>query len=160
MGNTNEAAATGVVIQPDQGEKLMFRAPPVPDLITNIVIPAIGATRFAMGTQELPVGYLIPLHKHEMEDEILFFHKGTGELTVGGVTYPFVPGTTAYIPHGTWHTIHNTGDLPGQMLWFVAGPGLEGFFREASVPPGVPWSPLPIQVINEIGEKYGLIFAS
>jgi quercetin dioxygenase-like cupin family protein len=149
----------GVVVQPGDGEALVFRAPPVPDSVTVIISPKNGSERFAMGTQNLPVNYLVPVHKHEEEDEILYIDEGNAKATLGDKTVNVTKGTTIFIPHGTWHSIYNNSGLPGQMLWFVSKPGLEDFFREGSVKPGQPWTPLTPQEIAEIGRKHGVIFA-
>jgi quercetin dioxygenase-like cupin family protein len=149
----------GVVVQPGEGEVLVFRAPPVPDSVTVIISPKNGSERFAMGTQNLPVNYLVPVHKHEDEDEILYIDEGNAKATLGDNTVNVTKGTTIFIPHGTWHSIYNNSGKPGQMLWFVSKPGLEDFFREGSVKPGQPWTPLTPEEIAAIGRKHGVIFA-
>jgi quercetin dioxygenase-like cupin family protein len=153
-----KSTSGGVVLQPGEGEQLIFRAPPVPDPITIKVSPRNGSSRFAMGTQDLPVDYVVPIHQHEQEDEILFFHLGHGTATLNDKEVAVEPGTTIFIPHGVWHGVHNTSTEPAQMVWFVSAPGLENFFREASQPPGTPWTPLPPDVLNEIARKHGTIF--
>ena len=111
-----------------------------------------------MGTQELPVDYVVPVHLHEIADEVLFITSGHATATLDGAVIPVSPGTTLYIPRGSWHGVRNTSGQPAQMLWFVSPPGLEEFFREASQPPGTPWSPLPPDVIDEIAARYGTMF--
>lgn len=158
--NADSNVAKGVVIQPNEGKTLIFRAPPMPDTVRVVIGPHNGSDRFAMGTQNLPSDYLIPLHKHEAEDEILFFHEGHAHAVLGEDTVMVEPGTTVYIPHGVWHSVHNKDSAQGQMVWFVAKPGLEKFFEEGSVPPGAKWTPLTQQEIEAIGRKHGVVFAN
>jgi quercetin dioxygenase-like cupin family protein len=154
------AEAGPLVVPPDGGEQLLFRAPPIPDLIRVKVSPVQGSPTFAMGTQELPVGYVIPVHLHKVADEILYFTFGEILATIAGQEVAVTAGTTVYVPHGTWHGFRNISGAPAEMIWFVAPPGLDQFFREASQPPGTPWSPLPPEVIDQIAAKYGTIFQS
>lgn len=152
-------AERGVVLQPAQGERLLFRAPPMPDLVTIKVGPENSdSKRMAMGTQDLPAGYVVPVHKHLREDEILFIHKGHGVATLGDEQVPVEPGTTIYIPRGTWHGIENPTAEDAQMVWVVVPPGLEEFFREASQPPGTPWVPLTPAEVDAIGLQHGVVF--
>src|SRR5947199_282357 len=49
--------------------------------------------------------------------------------------------------------------LPGggeKMLLFVSPAGVEGFFRETSQHPEIPWSPLPPAVVGAAAARYGL----
>lgn len=156
--NLGAEVATGAFpVQPDGGEKMLFRAGPMPALITVKVSPANSpSSRFTLGTWEFPVGYVIPMHKHAREHEILFFTRGSFAATVNGAEIAAIPGTTLNLPPGAWHEVRNTGGEPGEMVWFVSPAGVEGFFRETSQPPGIPWSPLPPTVIGAAAARYGL----
>jgi quercetin dioxygenase-like cupin family protein len=143
-------------VPPDGGEQLLFRAGPIPCLITFKVSPANASSSFTVGTWEFPPGYVIPMHKHAREDEVLFFTRGRFSATVDGVEIAVGPGTTINLPRGAWHEVRNTSGEHGQMVWFVSPPGVEGFFREASLPPGTPWSPLPPAEIERLAASYGL----
>jgi quercetin dioxygenase-like cupin family protein len=143
-------------VPPDGGEQLLFRAGPIPCLITFKVSPANASSSFTVGTWEFPPGYVIPMHKHAREDEVLFFTRGRFSATVDGVEIAVGPGTTINLPRGAWHEVRNTSGEHGQMVWFVSPPGVEGFFREASLPPGTPWSPLPPAEIERLAANYGL----
>ena len=151
------AVASGsFLLPPDGGEQLLFRAGPIPCLITLKVSPANAFSSFTVGTWEFPPDYVIPMHKHAREHEVLFFTRGRFSATVDGLETAVGPGTTLNLPRGAWHEVRNTSGETGQMVWFVSPPGVEGFFREASLPPGTPWSPLPPAEIVRLAAKYGL----
>ena len=153
----SSAVAPGsFLVQPEGGEQLLFRAGPIPCLITIKVSPANAPASFTFGTWEFPVDYVIPMHKHAREDEVLFFTRGQFSATIDGMETTVGPGTTINLPRGAWHEVRNTGGEPGQMAWFVSPSGVEGFFREASFPPGTPWSPLPPTEIGRLAAEYGL----
>jgi quercetin dioxygenase-like cupin family protein len=160
--NLGADLATGAFpVQPDGGEKMLFRAGPMPCLITIKVSPANSPSAgFTVGTWEFPIDYVIPMHKHARESEILFFTRGSFAATVNGAEIAAVPGTTLNLPPGAWHEVRNIGGEPGEMVWFVSPAGVEGFFRETSQPPGIPWSPLPPAVIGAAAARYGLTLRS
>jgi quercetin dioxygenase-like cupin family protein len=140
---------------------MLFRAGPMPCLITVKVSPANSpSSSFTLGTWEFPVDYLIPMHKHAREHEILFFTRGSFAATVNGAEVAAMAGTTLNLPPGAWHEVRNIGGEPGEMVWFVSPAGIEGFFRETSQPPGIPWSPLPPVVIGAAAARYGLTLRS
>ena len=156
--NLGAELATGAFpVLPGGGEKMLFRAGPMPCLITVKVSPANSpSSRFTVGTWEFPVDYVIPMHKHAREHEILFFTRGSFAATVDGAEIAAMPGTTLNLPPGAWHEVRNTGGEPGQMVWFVSPAGVEGFFRETSQHPEIPWSPLPPAVVGAAAARYGL----
>jgi quercetin dioxygenase-like cupin family protein len=157
LGLAPSVPAGAFAVPPDGGEQLVFRAAPVPCLVTITVSPATGASSFTMGTWVFPVDYVIPMHYHAHQHEILYFTRGNFASTVNGVEIAVRPGTTINLPPGSWHDVRNTGGEPGHMVWFISPPGLEGFVREASVPPGAAWSRLPPSTIEELGKKYGVV---
>src|SRR5262249_47860029 len=62
-----------------------------------------------------------------------------------------------YIPKGVWHGIENP-DSELLLLWVVAPPGLEAFFRKVASPPGAPPKQLTREQLNEIARKHGMQF--
>ena len=101
-----EFASAAFPVQPDGGEKMLFRAGPMPCLITVKVSPANSpSSRFTVGTWEFPVDYVIPMHKHAREHEILFFTRGSFAATVNGAEIAATPGTTLSLPPGAWHEV-------------------------------------------------------
>lgn len=145
-------------VPPHGGETLVLRQPPIPGDVTIKISPRFGhSARFSMGTQDLPVTYKIPVHKHLEEDEILFVHRGSGTAVLGDKTFRVETGSTLYVPHDTWHTVINDTDEPAQLVWFTARPGIEDFFERIGVAPGQPWHPLSPDELARISAEYGMI---
>jgi len=115
-----------------------------------------GSHRVAMGTQVLPGGERIPVHRHEHQDEILFVHEGTATGVLGDSSVAIGPGTTVYVPRGVWHGVENTEATAVQIVWVIVPPGLEGFFRDLGVPPGTDCVPLPAEEMAEIRRRHGI----
>jgi quercetin dioxygenase-like cupin family protein len=149
------AAPQGYVLGPDGGDHLVhFRNP------GNIFIkvdPVKGSPNLALGTQQVPVGAGIPIHRHFEMDEAFYILEGGGTFMLDEQPHPFEKGGTIYIPKNAWHGFVNP-DHELLLLWIVAPPGLDGFFRETCNPPGVPRKQLTKDQINEIARKYATEF--
>ena len=93
------------------------------------VSPETGSELLAMGTQDLPAGSQIRVHKHDRTEEILYVTEGTGTLVLGDRRIEVEGHTTVWVPPGTWHGVESP-DSDMHILWFVTPPGLDEFFRE------------------------------
>jgi quercetin dioxygenase-like cupin family protein len=157
QANTAAQAATpqGYVLGPTEGEHLVhFRNP------GNIFIkvdPTKGSGNLALGTQQIPVGAGIPIHRHFEMDEAFYVLDGSGTFILEDKPHRFEKGGTIYIPKNAWHGFANP-DHEVLLLWIVTPTGLDGFFRETCNPPGVPRKQLTREQVNEIARKYGTEF--
>jgi len=149
------AASQGYVLGPNGGEHLVhFRNPG--NIFIN-VSPAKGSDNLAFGTQQIPVGAGIPIHRHFKMDEAFYILDGSGTFILNDVRHPIEKGGTIFIPKNAWHGFEN----PGQellLLWIVAPAGLEAFFRETCLPPGMPKKSLTKEQVNQIAAKYDTEF--
>jgi quercetin dioxygenase-like cupin family protein len=143
------------VLGPNEGEHLVhFRDQ------ADIFIKfgsASGSGSLAMGTQQVKSGTGIPTHRHFQMDEAFYVLEGSGIFTLNDQPRSFEKGTTIFIPKNSWHGFTNP-DHELLLLWIVAPPGLEGFFRDTCNPPGVPPRQFTRAQINEIARKYGTEF--
>jgi quercetin dioxygenase-like cupin family protein len=157
QGTADAQAATpqGYVLGPDGGDHLVhFRNP------GNIFIkvdPVKGSNNLALGTQQVPVGAGIPIHRHFEMDEAFYVLEGAGTFMLNDQPYAFEKGGTIFIPKNAWHGFSNP-EHELLLLWIVTPTGLDGIFRETCNPPGVPKKQLTKEQINEIARKYGTEF--
>jgi quercetin dioxygenase-like cupin family protein len=153
--SAQSAAPKGYVLGPMGGEHLVhFRNP------GNIFIKAGAATgspNLGLGTQQVPVGAGIPIHRHLQMDEAFYVLEGTGTFILDDVRHPLEKGGTIFIPKNAWHGFANP-DQELLLLWIMTPAGLDGFFRETCNPPGVPPKALTRDQINEIARKYATEF--
>src|SRR5512137_1832283 len=70
----------------------------------------VGAQNLAMGVNETYPGGMVPEHKHEKEEEVMFFLAGHGTFVTEDREIPLEPGVCIYNPPGKTHKIINTGD--------------------------------------------------
>ena len=143
----------GYVLGPNEGEHLIRNA----GSLFIKVGPAQGSDSMALGTQQLPVGAGIRVHQHHEADEVLFVLEGSGFGILGETRTPVEKGSAIYIPKGAWHGVENP-DSELLLLWVVAPPGLEAFFREVSSTPGAPPRQLTHEQLNDIARKHGVTF--
>jgi quercetin dioxygenase-like cupin family protein len=142
----------GYVLGPGEGEHLILRGGSI--FIT--ANPGRASNSIAMGTQQVPVGVGIPVHRHFQMDEAFYIVDGRGTF-LDDARHPIEKGGSIFIPKNTWHGFENA-DYELFLLWTVAPPGLEAFFREIAAPPGAPEKSRTKEQLNEIASKYGTEF--
>ena len=145
----------GYVLDAGKGEHLIhFRD------AGNIFIKvdlAKGSSHLALGTQQLPRGSGIPVHRHLHMEEVFYVLEGSGTVTLNDVPHPCERGGTIFIPRNIWHGF-SSPDQELVLLWIMVPPGLDGFFRETCSRPGEPRKELTREQINAIALKYGQEF--
>ncbi len=138
------------VLKRNEGEVLTDRQHRI-----NIVkvSPKTGSKSLAMGTQELPTGSRILVHKHERTEEILYISEGHGTLLLEGEPIKVEPDSTVWIPPGTWHGIEaDTENM--HLIWVVTPPGLDEFMRGISWPIGAQSKELTAGEIRALEKKH------
>jgi quercetin dioxygenase-like cupin family protein len=146
-----QRTAQGYVLGPAEGEHLIRNK----GSILIKVDPTRGSEYLALGTQQVPLGAGIPVHQHTQSDEVFYVVEGNGTLILNDANLPVEKGATAFVPKGAWHGFQNPG-AELLLLWIVAPPGLEAFFREVASPPDVPPKSLTRDQLNEIAGRHGM----
>ena len=143
----------GYVLGLREGEHLVLRGG---DIFIK-VDPIGGCHGLAMGTQQIPVGAGIPIHRHLQMDEAFYVIEGSGVSVLNDERHPIGKGASIFIPKNAWHGFENA-DSELFLLWTVAPSGLERFFREIAARPGVPAAQRTKEELNEIARRYGTEF--
>lgn len=120
-------SATAAVLGPEEGERLRF--PDGRSALLKVTREGHGAERLLLGTESLPPGTAIPVHSHDGYEEALFVHEGRPRLTLGDSTVQAGPGTTVYVPPGTWHGVAGGASDSTTVLFVFPEPEIAGFFR-------------------------------
>ena len=76
-----------------------------------------------------PNGGQVPWHNQEQE-EIYFIVEGTGEMCLGEEKTEISTGQAAYIPHGVFHQLTNTGAAPMRMIYCYGPAGDVAHWRQ------------------------------
>jgi len=75
----------------------------MPGSIFIKVDPIKGSNNLALGTQQLPKGSGIPVHRHFYRDEAFYVLEGSGTVTLNDVRQSCERGGTIFIPKNAWH---------------------------------------------------------
>jgi len=142
----------GYVLDAAEGEHLVHYRNPGKIIIK--VDPVKGSRNVACGTQQVPLGAGIPIHRHFDSDEAFYILDGAGTFILNDVRHPFEKSGTIFIPKNSWHGFVNP-ESELLLLWIVAPTGLDAFFRETCTPPGLPRRELTREQVNQIARKYG-----
>jgi quercetin dioxygenase-like cupin family protein len=151
-GAPQTAGSNGYILGPEEGEILLVRN-------TKVIVkvnPRTGSRGMAAGTQQLPPGAGIPLHKHN-SDEMLVLQKGAAMAILGDQRKLAAAGSTIFIPKGVWHGVEPVNE-DSQLLWVVSPPGQEGYFREIGRHPGDPIKQLTPEEMEDIARKHGTVY--
>src|SRR6516165_4727782 len=107
-------------------------------------------------------GNVPPPHIHRQEDEITYVLEGEVVFSVAGRTIKGTPGTMIFLPRDERHSFTIESEQ-ARMLILVTPAGLEGWFKEFSVPAQamtLPPADKPtygeVQRMLEVGLRYGL----
>jgi mannose-6-phosphate isomerase-like protein (cupin superfamily) len=147
--DAQRAEAQGYVLNAAEGEHLILRG-------GNIFIkvdPSRGSNNLAVGTQQIPVDGLIPVHRHVRMDEFFYVVEGSGTFVLNDARLSFEKGDTVFIPKGAWHGFEKS-NKERLLVWGVTPPGLEDQFRTMASRPGEPPKQLSREQLNEIAQKW------
>jgi len=120
------------VFEPGEGEILAMH-PPTAGQITILVDPKnTGETNLCTLIQTLDPGAAVPVHRHQLAEQVLFFISGRGKASLAGEEVEVHPGTIVHVPKGIVHGITNTGEDPLSFLETTSPPGFQETFRKLS----------------------------
>jgi mannose-6-phosphate isomerase-like protein (cupin superfamily) len=84
----------------------------------------VGAKNASMGVNVTAVGSMIPNHKHEDSEELMYIVSGHARLVIedGQEVYEVGPDTAIYSPIGVTHRLENIGDTELKLVWVYSPP--------------------------------------
>ena len=150
--------ATPLVLALDEGERRVRRAQAIglsSPFILKVDRRNGGSSDLVMGYEDIPPGQAIAAHRHEMADEIIFVHRGSGVVELGDRVVAFNSGSTIYIPKQVRVAVRNTGAEPVSIAFVFSKPGFEEYLRDTSVPEGQPVVPLSAEERRVIRGRHG-----
>ena len=120
--------------------------------------------QFALVESVARKGNVPPPHIHHREDEIFYVLEGEMTFSVGDRTIKATPGTMVFLPRDVAHSFVIESEQV-RVLAVSAPAGLEGFFKECSVPAPSMTLPPPtetpyseIQKMMALAPKFGIEF--
>ena len=158
IGAAQSEGAKTLVLEKDQGEKLIRRQPGSLPIASNEFILKVtpqnsGSTHLVLGTEDIPPGGMIPRHKHLEQDEILLIQTGTAHVTLNDQEYDVHAGGTVFFPAQTWVGLKNIGKDNISLVFIFSAPGFEEHMRCAAVPAGQPAPPITMDELKVCAHK-------
>ena len=120
--------------------------------------------QFALIEATARKGNVPPRHVHHREEETFYVLEGEMNVTVGDRTFKATPGTLVYLPRDVAHSFAIESEQLRTLILLTPA-GLEGFFKEFSVPAAAMTLPPAnepaygeVQQMLEAAPRYGLEF--
>jgi mannose-6-phosphate isomerase-like protein (cupin superfamily) len=123
-----------IVLAPEDGESLWQPLPSIGYVVNKINPYNSPYDTFSAGLQVLEPGAHIRRHAHERSHELLFCYRGVGWAEIESRRYDVCAETIILIGRGLQHKVMNTGTEQMRLLWVIAPPGLEDWFRAIGRP--------------------------
>ena len=118
--------STPLVLAVDEGERRIRRAQAI-GLSSPFILKVDGrnggSSDLVMGYEDIPPGKPIAAHRHEIADELIFVHRGSGVVELGERVVAFNSGATIYIPRHVRIAVRNTGTAPLSIAFVFSKPG-------------------------------------
>ena len=152
IGGTT-AMSTGLILAAGEGEHLIRRQYGYPLIIKVDPING-GSKHMLVGTEEIPAGKSIPVHKHSHADEFIVLQEGTASVTLGARRQTANAGAMIFIPENEWVGLENVGQGTMKILFVFSAVGFEEYLRATSVPEGKEVRPFSPDELREIRQKY------
>lgn len=141
-------AGRPVILARGEGEhRLMQGRRPVYILVDSLTA---GSPTLVAGLSDMLPGDSIPVHKHLGEEEILFVHRGTVDVTLGEQTRQVSSGGTVFIPRGTWVGVRVVATDTATVLFVFNAPGYEKCLRAQSSRPGERYIPPSAEALQAV----------
>jgi quercetin dioxygenase-like cupin family protein len=124
-----------VVMQPGDGPSYWQPVPANGHADPKLFPGNTGFDGLSMGYQTIAPASRVREHSHGDQVELQICFRGSGRVMVDGVAHKLTPGTACLLGYDVKHEIIN--DSAGDdlvMLWVIAPPGLEDFFKAIGRP--------------------------
>lgn len=142
LATTSQNAPKPLLLEKNEGERRIWREPPLADFMLKISPKNNGSQHLVMGTEDIVPGDEFPMHKHLGQDEIVYIEKGTVHVHLGDQQRDLHAGGTVFIPAYTWVSVKNSGTETASVVFVFSTPGFENYMRCDSVLPNEKVTPL------------------
>ena len=133
--NRESVRGRAVVMQPNDGPSYWQPVPANGHADPKLFPGNTGFDGLSMGYQTIAPDSRVREHSHGDQGELQICFRGSGRVLVDGVAHKLTPGTACLLGYDVKHEIINESaadDLV--MLWVIAPPGLEDFFKAIGRP--------------------------
>jgi quercetin dioxygenase-like cupin family protein len=150
---TSQTPAKPLLLEKNEGERRIWRAPPPGDFVLKVSPQNNGSQQLVMGTQDIAPGDEFPTHKHLGHDELVYIEKGTVHVHLGEQERDLHAGGTVFIPANTWVDMKNAGTERVSVVFVFSAPGFENYMRCDSLLPNEKVTPLSLEGQKECSRQ-------
>ena len=141
---------TPLILAKDQGQQRAFRTRPGTSFTLKVDPKNGGSEHFVLITEVMPLGDIIPTHRHPSADELLIVQSGTVRVTLGDKLQEAQAGAVVFIPRDTWIGVENIGKEHVSLIGVFSAPGYEEYMRAISVLEGEKITPLSQEELERL----------
>lgn len=144
--------STGLILQAEEGERMVRRW----GLSMTIKVDPVngGSKQLLVGTEDIPPGKGIPIHKHSHCDEVVILLQGKGTAILGARLQEVSAGAMLFIPEDEWVGLKNTGQETIRIVFIFSELGFDKYLRATSVPEGQEVTPFSPKELAEVRQKF------
>jgi mannose-6-phosphate isomerase-like protein (cupin superfamily) len=153
----------GLEMRLDHKPSAQLNVAPVPKALKvlgqDVTLKLIGRNtndRMCAALIDVPSGPAVLPHMHRREDETFYVVSGAMRFAIDDVEHDAAPGTTVYVPRGTFHGFRAVGGRPAQVLSIHTPAGFEHFFTEMGGMTGRGMEPAGPASLIEMLDKHGM----
>ena len=147
-----------LLLEKNEGERRIWREPPPGDFILKVSPRNNGSQHLVMGTEDMAPGDEFPMHKHLVQDELVYIERGTVHVRLGEQKRDLHAGGTVFIPANTWVDIKNAGTETVSVVFVFSAPGFDNYMRCDSVLPNEKVTPLSLEEQRECSHQGHVIY--
>jgi mannose-6-phosphate isomerase-like protein (cupin superfamily) len=147
----------GIVVRESEGVHILSGRRKVP-ITVKISKARNGVDAISFCMEEMTPGRKMRIHKHLVNDELIFIHKGQGTMTLDEEHIEVKTGDVVFVPRGVWHGLDNTGNENLLMAFQYTPAGFEEYFIENGTPVGMPPKEKTEAEYAITEKKYGMVY--
>ena len=141
MGTDGGGPARPAVIAATEGEARLLRGRK--PILIKVDPLTVGSRHLFVGSERVPPGDSLGRHHHLHEEEILFLHRGSLDVTLAGQTSRAEQGAVVFIPQATFIAARNPGPDTAEIVYVFNEPAFALCMRAFSSPAGQPYAEPP-----------------
>ncbi len=163
-GSTSAASAKPLLLEKNEGESRVprLRTGDTPVRTSQFMLKVSpknnDSTHLILGTEQIPPGAGLAMHKHMGQDGILLIQTGTAHVWLGEQERDLHAGGLVFIPSGTWVRWRNIGTEPMDLVFISSAPGIDDYFRCVTVAENETPTTLSVEERKACAEQCHIVF--